>query len=457
MRPIGLSSTPQPHWLSSATLCLVGVLLPNALSIGALVAGIGTPPRTAAIMAYVALALVARLVPLPVAISLLLAVAAYDGISTLALLFGLSPKDIITALHLSAELKLFASPLYVALIIGASALLAANVAALKLARERMRQGNALVLTAAALALAGIDLFANTSLHYQFGTLYAANKPMESAAESSGFRAAARSNGGHHALLVMVEALGQFADPDQHALLLQPFRDPSLLKRYTVTTGATTYYGSTTAAEMRELCNTREPYQALLDGRNFDCLPARIRAQGYPTTAIHGYTARFFDRHAWYPTVGFGKRTFGEDLVGMLPRRCGGPFRGICDTDLIPLIGQQLRAAARPTFLYWLTLQTHVPIRPKEGTPRLGCATGGIMGHVEVCYMTEIWLDVLQGIAHLTADIPPTEILIVGDHGPPLWSKAGRNLFTPGKVPWIRLKPVPQAHTVAGGEAASAVQ
>jgi hypothetical protein len=55
-------------------------------------------------------------------------------------------------------------------------------------------------------------------------------------------------------------------------------------------------------------------------------------------------------------------------------------------------------------------------------------------------MTEMWIDVLDGLAKMTANIPPTEILIVGDHAPPLWSKAGRRLFTPGKVTWIRLTP-----------------
>jgi hypothetical protein len=38
-------------WLSNPTilLCIAGVVLPNALSLGALIAGIGSPPRTTAI------------------------------------------------------------------------------------------------------------------------------------------------------------------------------------------------------------------------------------------------------------------------------------------------------------------------------------------------------------------------------------------------------------------------
>jgi hypothetical protein len=50
---------------------------------------------------------------------------------------------------------------------------------------------------------------------------------------------------------------------------------------------------------------------------------------------------------------------------------------------------------------------------------------------------------------MTAEIPPTEILLVGDHAPPLWSKAGRALFTPGKVTWVRLTPRADAPQVSG--------
>jgi hypothetical protein len=80
----------------------------------------------------------------------------------------------------------------------------------------------------------------------------------------------------------------------------------------------------------------------------------------------------------------------------------------------------------------MTLSTHVPIAPREGTPQLGCERGGgAMRQLDVCYTSEMWADVLSKPARMTADIPPTDILIVGDHAP-LWSKFGRQLFTPGK-------------------------
>jgi hypothetical protein len=43
---------------------------------------------------------------------------------------------------------------------------------------------------------------------------------------------------------------------------------------------------------------------------------------------------------------------------------------------------------------------------------------------------------------------PAEILIVGDHAPPMWSKRGRAQFDAGQVAWYRL--IPRESAVASG-------
>jgi len=428
-------------WNPTVFLCVAGIVLPNALSLGALAAGIGSPPRTAAIIAYATVAVIARIVPAPLTILLFLATAAYDAVATIALLFNLAPSEIMVALHLSADLNLFASPLYIAMIAGLTTLLGVNIAVLTLKRDTLRLGNPAVMMGLALVFAAADFFTNTSAHYQFGSLYSSGKPMESAAETSGFREAVLGGNGRNALLIVVEALGQFADPWRQSILLQPFQSSELARRYDVSVGSSTYYGSTTAAEMRELCNTRESYETVLEGAKYTCLPHQMEERGYTTVSLHNFTSNFFQRKDWYPRLGFGKQLFRDDLTGYLKRQCGGPFRGPCDVDVVPFITRQLREAKSPTFFYWMTLSTHVPIAPHEGSPRLNCTRdGGPIGQVEVCYMTEMWMDVFEEIAKMTADLPPTEILLVGDHAPPLWSKAGRRLFTPGQVTWVRLAP-----------------
>jgi hypothetical protein len=445
------STMPRFGWLWNPTLflCLAGVVLPNALSLGALAAGIGSPPRTTAIISYATVAVIARIVPLPVTIVLFLGTVAYDAVATIALLFNLAPSEIMLALHLSTDLNLFASPLYVAMIFGLTLLLGVNIAVLTLKRDVLRRGNPAVMMGVALAFAAADFATNTSAHYQFGTLYAAGKPMESAAETSGFREAVLGGGKRPALMIVVEALGEFADPWRQSVLLQPFKDPELLKRYTVSTGSTTYYGSTTAAEMRELCNTRESYETVLEGKSYNCLPHQMEERGYKTTSLHNFTGNFFQRKDWYPRLGFETQLFRDDVAAYSTRQCGGPFRGPCDVDMVPFIGKQLREAKKPTFFYWMTLSTHVPIAAHEGSPRLNCTRqGGPIGQVEVCYMTEMWMDVFESLARMTADIPPTEIMLVGDHAPPLWSKAGRRLFTPGQVTWVRLTPKANSQRVS---------
>jgi Sulfatase len=447
-RPMAYAAVPQDamprfgrFWNPTVFLCVAGIILPNALSLGALAAGIGSPPRTAAIIAYATVAVIARIVPTPLTILLFLAAAAYDAVATIALLFNLAPSEIMLALHLSADLKLFASPLYMAMITGLALLLGVNIAVLTLKRETLRRGNPAIMMALALAFATVDFFTNASAHYMFGTLYAKGKPMESAAEMSGFRDSVLAARDRNVLLIVVEALGQFADPWRQSVVLQPFQSAELLKRYDVSTGATTYYGSTTAAEMRELCNTRESYETVLEGAKHVCLPHQMEERGYRTVSLHNFTSNFFQRKDWYPRLGFETQLFRDDLTGYLKRQCGGPFRGPCDVDVVPFIGKQLREAKKPTFFYWMTLSTHVPIAPHEGSPRLNCTRdGGPIGQVEVCYMTEMWMDLFEAIAGMTTDLPPTEILLVGDHAPPLWSKAGRRLFTPGQVTWVRLTP-----------------
>jgi hypothetical protein len=428
-------------WTPTVFLCLVGIVLPNALSLAALVFGIGSPPRTAAIMAYATLALIARNVPAPVTIALYLAVVVYDAISTIALLFNLAPSEIVLALHLTANLHLFSSPLYIGIAFGLALLLGVNIVMLTRNRDLLRAGNPLVMIGLALAFAAADFAVNTSAAYQFGTLAAAGKPMESAADSSGFRAMALTGKQPRVVMIVVEALGHFANPASEKILLSPFADPELRKLYNVTSGETTYYGSTTAAEMRELCDTRKPYQDALEGKPFVCLPRQMKDRGYHTSAMHNFMGTFFERMQWYPKLGFDDEFFFKDLAPSMHRLCGGPFRGPCDADVAPVITQKLREAKQPTFFYWMTLSTHVPIAPGEGTPRLNCAQGGgKIGNVEVCYMTELWMDLFQSVAQLARDLPGTEIMLVGDHAPPLWSKAGRNLFTPGKVTWVRLTP-----------------
>jgi hypothetical protein len=434
-----------PAWLRSPTTLLfaAGLILPNLLTIATLggLIDVSVPPRTICILAYATLAICARRIPYALTVILFLAIMAFDILWTIFINFGLDPTELGTALRQAEQVHIFRSPLYVAL---AGVLVATSGTTLWLLyrRETLLRANIAALFAASLIFAGIDFVANVSPHYQFPALLGSNVPVASAADKSGFNTVAGTNG-RNVILVLVESLGYLADPTARRQVDSPVFDSRVTDKYRISTGNVAYYGSTTWGEMRELCDTRERYQEFTKTNGSSCLPARLRKRGYATMAVHAYTYRMYERSEWYPVVGFDKEFFGEELLKSTSRLCGNAFTGVCDADLPPIIVREAAFSKKPKFIYWLTLNTHVPVTPDQALTDFGCEDdAGIFQHMRVCEMAELWHDVFASVSKLALDpsIGPAEILVVGDHAPPFWSRRARAQFEPGIVPWYRLTP-----------------
>ncbi|HET7805815.1 MAG TPA: sulfatase-like hydrolase/transferase [Pseudolabrys sp.] len=427
----------------TAVIFAAGLILPNLLSIATLgsLLDVSLPPRTVTIMAYATLAICARRIPYALTVILFLGILAFDIVWTISISFGLAPNELVTALHQAEQVHLFESPLYAVLI---GVLVATSAATLWLLyrRETLLRANIVALFLAGLVFTGVDFVSNVSPHYQFGALLGRNVPVQSAAAKSGFNTVAGTNG-HNVILVIVESLGYLADPTARRQVDSPLFEPQVADKYRITTGSVIYYGSTTSGEMRELCDTREPYTDFTRTSGSSCLPAQLRLRGYATMAVHAFSYNMFERGEWYPVIGFDKKLFGEELVKVTPRLCGNAFRGVCDADLPPIIAQESAFSKKPKFIYWLTLNTHVPVVPDQALADFGCEeNAGLFNHVRVCEMAELWHDVFAGVSKLALDpsIGPAEILVVGDHSPPMWSRRARAQFEPGLVPWYRLTP-----------------
>lgn len=442
---------PQWRWLMqlslpNAMLIAAGLLLPNLLSLASLVPGfdIGLPPRSAAIALYASLAILARSIPFALTALLFFGLLAFDMVQTLSLMFRLAPGELMRALDQASRIHFFASPLYLTLI---GTLMVGTLAALACLARRslLTRGNALVLFTLALAFGVIDYAGNVPLQYQFGSILGRDQPVESAAESSGFTASAGANGSN-VVMVIVESLGYVRDSAARDRIAAPLYGADIIKDYVVTAGHTPYYGSTTSGEMRELCNTRTFYAEFVLKDGDSCLPNLLAARGYSSIAVHAFSGGMFQREKWYPIVGFDQALFGDDLVKTTRRTCGSAFRGACDADLAPMIAaasQRAALAGKPRFIYWLTLNTHIPVAPGEALTNFHCERDDNgFGVPQVCRMAELWHDVFTVVATIARDpaVAPAEILVVGDHAPPLWSRRGRAQFAPGEVAWYRLQP-----------------
>lgn len=430
----------------TTVLILGGLLLPNLLSLATLgdFIDIGFPPRTAAIVLYACLAILARRIPFALTVVLFLAILTFDIVSTISLMFGLAPSELLAALDQARRIHFFASPLYFGMI-SALVLTTGTTLFCLSQRQKLVKGNIYVLFGAMLVFAGLDFVTNVSAHYEFGSMFGRNVPVSSAAEVSGFSTTA-GTGGRNVVVVIVESLGYMIDPKARQQIAAPLYDPEIAKDYVLTAGHTVYYGSTTAGEMRELCDTRTFYTDYVYKHGQSCLPEVLDKRGYTSVAFHAFAGGMFERKDWYPKVGFEREMFRGQILKRTKRVCGSAFKGACDADMAPVIDNtslRVGKSGKPRFIYWLTLNTHIPVAPGEARTNFHCQREkNAFGQKTVCRMAELWHDVFRVVKTIALNpaVGPADILVVGDHAPPLWSKRGRNMFAAGQVAWYRLRP-----------------
>lgn len=443
MSPPSLSSVERLR--PSLLFVLVWIVLPNLAFLSLWLTG--GPIRALAIILYLFIGLLSRRLPFAVVALLFLAAVVFDILFVLSNVFNISVVSFVYAIEYAWTLRPFASTTYV--LFGA-ALIASTAAVLWLARRgksRFSQASIAVIALSAGGLMAADTTINLTPEYSFGQVLARAAPFDSAVRRSGLFDA--ENGGaetqarRNVLIVMVESWGQLKDSAQRALIEAPFKRPAVAERYTMTTGLTPYYGSTTSGELRELCGEWGSYRDYLGRPAAHCLPARLAEAGYRTVAFHGFAGRMFDRGLWYPNIGFQESLFAEELWQPGERICTGVFTGACDTDIAEDVGRALLGAnGTPQLVYWLTLNSHLPVHPDFERRFLDCeGPDGPFRNEQVCRLAELWIQVFDRVAEMVTapGLPPTDVLIVADHPPPFWSHEGRAHFVPGEVPWILLR------------------
>jgi hypothetical protein len=421
---------------------LVGLVLPQLPFLAATLAGVGVPARPLPVVGYMLATILAPFAPIGLAMAAYLLVLAIDLAGTISLMFGLSILETVRALRFAAKIDLFASESYIVTAVTITAVTACALWLMWRYRAALRGARVSLPIIACLVVLVLDFWARYTPHYQFGLAFAGSAPFESAVLDTGFANEAAVREGRDLVLVIVESLGVFADPALRSRIEAPLDAPEVRARYEVSHGETTFFGSTTAAEMRELCGTRAPYDDVLEGAAIRCLPAILADAGYETVAFHGFTGAMFDRVTWYPEIGIQEMVFGHDILRRGDPLCGGVFVGMCDTDLARRIGPLLDRD-RPVLLYWLTLNSHVPPDPAETSGLYDClGPQNPFTYVNTCLMAERWTEVMSSVADIAlgASGRPTEILVVGDHAPPLWRIREQDMFESGIVPWIHLLP-----------------
>ncbi|VAW01291.1 hypothetical protein MNBD_ALPHA04-1646 [hydrothermal vent metagenome] len=407
---------------------------------------VGAPPRYMEIAIAGFTGLIVKRMPPIVQWIAFTAVMSFSILSFVAGLFNLSMNSLIYSLQFFTEIKPSNSIEYIGAGVVILGILIATWFLLKRDTNFTKSLHILLGGALIFGLVGADVSMGKGMRGHYFRAAPAGANFESATSKTGF--ASRADGKRHLVLIIVESLG--VPNDNKAMsdkLFAYYNNDAIKDRYDVSQGTTLYYNSTTSGEFREMCGKWGDYYELLnagDAARLNCLPAMLAKKGYATRSMHSFVGDFFKRATWYPNIGFEKREFWPELKARGAEWCGGVFAGACDRQVPKLLTENLKNAKQPTFLYWLTLNAHLPVPTGLNLNAENC--GRVSKELDkefpmICRQFAIFDDIDKALVRqITAsDFPEADILLVGDHMPPYFDRHHRSQFDPERVPWLYLK------------------
>ncbi len=261
------------------------------------------------------------------------------------------------------------------------------------------------------------------------------------------------------VLILLESWGLSNDISMRNSLVAPYAQPELLARYQVTQGTTPFDGTTVAGETRELCHSRMGFEVSNASTNTlqSCLPDRLASLGYHDIAVHGMEGHVFNRYLWYKSIGFQEILFRNQFNQLGLPDCIGAFKGTCDAAIAGWIGNRLESKnADPDFVYWVTLNSHLPSPIPSGlADGASCAlTPMLAQNPSLCSWYQLVANVHRSVSRLAmANLArPTIFVIVGDHAPPFINPELRSQFSSTDVPYVVLVPRQPVHAYDTGTA-----
>ena len=255
------------------------------------------------------------------------------------------------------------------------------------------------------------------------------------------------------VVVLVESWGIANDPTLRDSLTHPYFKPEVLTKYEVLQGTVPFYGSTVSGEARELCDSKMGFHLLEAGVQElqGCLPKKMSAQGYHTMALHGMVGQMFKRSNWYQLIGFQEQWFRDRFREQGLPDCFGAFTGTCDAAVAQWIGHRLsQRDAQPDFLYWVTLNSHLPVPTPAPLPdgQVCSMTPSLSEKPALCSWYHLVANVHQSVSQAAASdlARPTVFVVVGDHAPGFADITIRSQFSSEVVPYVLLIPRQRTQT-----------
>lgn len=237
------------------------------------------------------------------------------------------------------------------------------------------------------------------------------------------------------LFVIDEAWGLPKDPKVLEEQILALRKSPNVKNLTVQ--GVYARGATAAGELRELCGlipSRMNFGKMTSELVGECLPLKLKAQGYKTVAVHGADSSMYRRSRWYPVLGFEEMVFKDDMPPG-DSNCYS-FPGYCDRNIFPVVRDQLKQ--NKVFVYWLTLNSHIPYDRRDIVNYRRDLCNEFSGAQEgelLCNYQNLHVQFFEGLAKLIEDesLQDVKVVVVGDHAPIFYNDETRGRFEPEQV------------------------
>ena len=249
------------------------------------------------------------------------------------------------------------------------------------------------------------------------------------------------------VVVVVESWGSETNLNIANALIRPYLQPELLSQYRVEQGKVRFYGSTVAAEARELCGRKlGPQIESASAQDLQaCVPSRLASLGYRSVGLHGMDQEMFRRRVWYRSLGFQEEWFRDRFRQQELPDCPGAFVGTCDAAIAEWMARRLTTESdRPDFVYWMTLNSHLPVPvPSGAETEAPCVRTPLPSQSpSFCSWYRLVAKVHSSVAHIAMSnlSRPTVFVIVGDHAPPFSNSVVRSEFSSTDVPYVILLP-----------------
>lgn len=246
------------------------------------------------------------------------------------------------------------------------------------------------------------------------------------------------------LFVVAESWGVLKNPKAQSQVLQKIFEKKKELEY-IYAGEIKASGATVEGELRELCGLELRNKGFAMSRLKkqvfqNCLPKIMSNNDYKTIAIHGTSGLLYDRNHWYVKAGFQERLFGEHLLGL--QRCTA-FKGVCDSELFNEIAKNFQKnASNKIFLYWMTLTSHQPYAKGDiKNKRFNCNQFKIDPNGDVCHNSQLNTQFFDNLSILIDDnnMKGVEVIVVGDHQPPVWGEKEVLQIKPFTVGYLHFK------------------